>query len=144
MGRKNDKQDRNRKHPRCAYSNKVIGIKPAVLLEHAIEYVKKMGYYVSAKPWVGLFFFFFLMSSTLVSAGVDSSHVLYFDFSERSNVVMWFVIFVASCIVASIGFRIFAGFGLMILGFLMLFNDVNLVISILVIAGGGLVAISGR
>ena len=36
---------------RCAYSDKVIGNRKAVLVEYVVEYLKKMGYIVSNVPF---------------------------------------------------------------------------------------------
>lgn len=76
-------------------------------------------------------------NSSIQDFGVAVGNPLFdLDLNDRLTIVMLFLMFLASAILLYFGQYLFSGVILIILGFLLLFNQFNIIISYLFIAGG--------
>lgn len=123
---------------RCSYSNKLVGNKEVILLEYAIDYVRKMGYIVSNFRFIFMFLFMVLLLTNGVSA--QAPEMFQYDLSSRANIVMLVVMLVVVVLLLMVKFYMYASFILMCVGCLLLFNEFNPIVSTIAICAGFLMA----
>lgn len=119
---------------RCQFSGKVIGKKPAILVENAVLYLRKMGYLVSNFKFLILILGVFLVFP-LVSA-FDAQYT--FDLDSRINMIISVCFLIGASVLAFMGKaqKMLSSFLFVIMGILFLFNGLNVILSFTLIALG--------
>lgn len=119
---------------RCEFSGEAIGNKPAVLVKNVISYVKKMGYLVSNMKFLIFIFMFLMFVSPVLAIPTEFT----FDLNSRINIVVSALILIGASILAFMGKnqRLISAFLFVIVGFLFLFNGLNVLLVFILISLG--------
>lgn len=133
---------RNKNLQRSALSGKIINGREVIMTEEAIEYVKKMGYIVKSYNQVyakasllsmGFIIFLAIFLVPLISA---QDTLFTIDFSLNQNLVFTIIYFAIALVLLFAHKPLFSGVMILFGGILMAFNEINLVICMILIGVG--------
>jgi len=133
---------RNKNIQRSALSGKIVNGREVVMTEEAIEYVKKLGYIVKSYNQVyakaGLLAMGFIMCFAIFLIPLISAQDALFtiDFSLIQNLVFTIIYFVVSIVLFFAHKYLFSGAMIVFGAILMVFNDINLIICMILMGVG--------
>jgi hypothetical protein len=141
------KSKKIKERKRCIITNKVLEGKDAVLTDHAEEYLKKMGYEV-IKPkqkkkenlLKQFFIFIFLFGIIFFIPLINAQSPFDMDLSLESNFKVIYIVGIIALILFIYQYYTFCSIILIIIGFIFLVNDINVIICVLIICLGIFIA----
>lgn len=138
-------KNRKKNKMRSALSGRIINGKEVILVSEAKEYLKKQGYEIRMqKPLTTAFIFglmFLSMTLLLVPFTSAITGVFSYDFTQQTNILLFGIYLAIALILLLFQQKLWSGLMIVFAGIFMALNDVNVIMSMLIL-GVGIVIIS--